>query len=134
MLIECTEGSPQPTGCGARNQAAEPFLCFARRTPGDVLLDGSKIAGSAQRRHHGAVLQHGSILFERSPLAPEVPGLQDLTTARLDGNDFASRLRNALAQRLRIEFTLESVPADLTAEAALIEASKFATNHWLRLR
>ena len=28
----------------------EPFLCFERRAVGDVVLDGFKIAGSAQRR------------------------------------------------------------------------------------
>ena len=34
----------------------EPFLCFQRRVPGDVLIGPHKIAGSAQRRHRGAVL------------------------------------------------------------------------------
>src|SRR5688500_11588427 len=39
-------------------RGSEPFLCFQRRTRGDVLLGDYKIVGSAQRRHHGAVLQH----------------------------------------------------------------------------
>jgi lipoate-protein ligase A len=56
-----------------------PFFCFQRRTPGDVLLLGHKIAGSAQRRRRGAVLQHGSLLLRRSPAAPELPGLEDIT-------------------------------------------------------
>ena len=49
----------------------EPFLCFLRRAAGDVLLEGAKIAGSAQRRQRGSVLQHGSVLLARSPGAPE---------------------------------------------------------------
>ena len=45
----------------------QPFLCFQRRSEGDVLLGAAKIAGSAQRRSRGAVLQHGSVLLRRSP-------------------------------------------------------------------
>lgn len=65
-----------------------PFLCFLRRAVGDVLLSNAqistsrqtaKICGSAQRRRHGAVLQHGSILLACSAAAPELPGIQELT-------------------------------------------------------
>jgi lipoate-protein ligase A len=59
--------------------AKEPFLCFQRRAAGDVLLSEAKIAGSAQRRRRGAVLQHGSVLLGRSVAAPELPGISDLT-------------------------------------------------------
>ena len=60
-------------------QPEEPFLCFLRRGHGDLLwmsTDSSrstavKIAGSAQRRRRGALLQHGSVLLGRSPAAPE---------------------------------------------------------------
>src|SRR5690606_30630672 len=75
------EGNAPPLvpGCGAierltrasQHQPSEPFLCFERRTAGDIVLNGQKICGSAQRRHKGAVLQHGSVLFERSPFAPQ---------------------------------------------------------------
>jgi lipoate-protein ligase A len=62
----------------------QPFLCFQRRAPGDVLVDGVKIAGSAQRRCRGAVLQHGSVLLGRSAAAPELPGLADLSGKQVD--------------------------------------------------
>ena len=54
-----------------------PFLCFQRPTAGDVLVGETKIAGSAQRRRRGAVLQHGSVLLRRSAAAPELPALED---------------------------------------------------------
>lgn len=54
------------------------FLCFARRAPGDVILHGKKILGSAQRRSARAVVQHGSLLLRCSEFAPELPGIQDL--------------------------------------------------------
>ena len=42
-------------GCGDITPAArrEPFLCFQRRAPGDVLVKGEKIAGTRQRRRRG---------------------------------------------------------------------------------
>jgi lipoyl(octanoyl) transferase len=55
------------------------FLCFQRRTKGDVVFHGEKICGSAQRRVGPAVLQHGSLLIERSRLAPELPGILELS-------------------------------------------------------
>ncbi|MEN6493699.1 MAG: hypothetical protein ABFD16_05355, partial [Thermoguttaceae bacterium] len=56
-------------------RATPPFLCFQRRSPGDLLVGPIKVAGSAQRRLRGAVLQHGSILLARSLAAPELDGL-----------------------------------------------------------
>jgi lipoate-protein ligase A len=58
------------------NRAA--FLCFQRRTPGDVIFREFKICGSAQRRLGHAVLQHGSLLLGQSPSAPELPGIREL--------------------------------------------------------
>lgn len=69
--------------------SAESFLCFQRRSVGDLVVSGGgvvdgsperghKVAGSAQRKRRGAVLQHGSVLLARSPQAPELPGVCDL--------------------------------------------------------
>lgn len=121
---------PQSTS----GEPAEPFLCFARRTPGDVILDGWKIAGSAQRRHRGTVLQHGSIIVERSRFAPEVPGIRDLIGRSLDLNDFVQRMRAALAAQAEFDFDFQPVPAEITTRAAQIEAAKFSSSSWLHLR
>lgn len=58
--------------------AAEPSLCFAREDENDLVLDGHKVLGSAQRRRRGALLQHGGLLIQRSPWTPNFPGIQDL--------------------------------------------------------
>ena len=55
------------------------FLCFLRGDPRDVVVSHHKVAGSAQRRRRGAVLQHGSVLLRHSPLATTVPGIVDLS-------------------------------------------------------
>ena len=65
-----------------------PFLCFLRGDPRDVVVSGHKVTGSAQRRRRGAVLQHGSVLLRASPLAPAIPGLLDLEPAQLPSDWF----------------------------------------------
>src|SRR5262245_28846184 len=39
------------------------FLCFEHFTAGDLIVNGAKVVGSAQRKQRGAVLQHGGILL-----------------------------------------------------------------------
>jgi lipoyl(octanoyl) transferase len=72
------------------------FLCFSRTDANDLVIDGHKVLGSAQRRRRGAVLQHGSLLLERSPIAPEYPGIADLSAITLSAAD-AMRLVEATA-------------------------------------
>ena len=63
--------------CGG-SKPSEPLLCFQRRSCGDIVCEGFKVVGSAQRRLGGSVLQHGSILCQQSQYAPELPGLNEL--------------------------------------------------------
>jgi lipoate-protein ligase A len=65
-------------GPGEQRQDEGP-LCFRHFTTGDLLIDNAKVAGSAQRRHRGALLQHGAILLARSPHTPTLPGIRELT-------------------------------------------------------
>jgi lipoate-protein ligase A len=60
------------------------FLCFQRRAKGDVLVGAHKVAGSAQRRRHGALLQHGSAILETSAAAPEILGISQIVGHSID--------------------------------------------------
>lgn len=61
-----------------REATLDSVLCFGQHTRGDLLLQGHKVVGSAQRRHHRCLLQHGAILLAGSPTTPELPGIADL--------------------------------------------------------
>lgn len=54
--------------------------CFAVPAPGELVYGGRKIAGSAQWRENGAVLQHGSILVD-----DDQTGIGGTDTATLRG-------------------------------------------------
>jgi lipoate-protein ligase A len=68
--------SANPISASDENQnSSSRFLCFERRSCGDVIYGPHKVLGSAQRRSAGGVLQHGSLLLATSPYAPSLAGL-----------------------------------------------------------
>ncbi|MDG1897579.1 MAG: hypothetical protein P8J37_21995 [Fuerstiella sp.] len=93
----------------------DPFLCFLRSDPRDVVLAGHKIVGSAQRRRKGKVLQHGSVLLQASRFTPEIPGVTDLSN-HFKPDDFERLLPETLAMAIAADFHLVSefscVPPD----------------------
>jgi lipoate-protein ligase A len=49
---------------GPRTPLPGELPCFATPAEGELVVEGSKLVGSAQFRENGALLQHGSILIE----------------------------------------------------------------------
>lgn len=91
----------------------EPLLCFQRKDSHDLVVQGQKVVGSAQRRRRGAVLQHGSLILRASPLAPTVAGLTDLCDAHVPDD---------LARILAVNFAKQV--ADSWEFGALTEVEK----------
>jgi lipoate-protein ligase A len=133
-----------------------PFLCFQRRARWDVLLTAEsgdsehrptrtsdslqtvKILGSAQRRYRGCILQHGSLLLERSPSAPELAGWCDIT-----GIDFsiAQRIDYLTVRLLRAldlgnpsATTLPIPSCEVQSNAAALANSKYGSAAWTKRR
>ncbi len=119
------------------------FLCFERRSLGDVVVGESKVMGSAQRRYKGAVLQHGSLLLRRSQHAPTLRGLRELLTesetndsSDVNGSAYAagdapSDFANAIAESLtgRLGLSLQTV-GGFTEWIADEEQGGFGKNSW----
>ncbi len=74
---------------------AEPFFCFARAHALDIVVGGSKLAGSAQRRTSGGVLQHGSIILEA--LHDQQPSAAVGDACRVDADELARRIAGRFA-------------------------------------
>ncbi len=99
-------------GLADKETRKDVFLCFQRFAPGDLIVqttDGSwvKILGSAQYRdRHGAVLQHGSLIWNRSDAAPELPGLNDLGSPHKAPTDSLrhERFQNAFIPKILVDF------------------------------
>jgi len=101
-MVECAGAA-----CGESTRRG-PFFCFSRRHALDVVLpggngdaDGGKIAGSAQRRGRGAILQHGSIILRSRFPQQDCASWSDVVPEV--GFDVAvARLESALADELSV--------------------------------
>ena len=95
-----------------------------------MLLGKTKIAGSAQRRSSGAVLQHGSVLLARSPAAPELEGLKELTNRPPDEKRLGETWLEVLCDRLRFAWLPQPLSATERARVAELVEVKYATEAW----
>jgi lipoate-protein ligase A len=118
-------------GPGTPSKAAEePFLCFARRSPGDVVAAGTKIAGSAQRRRRGAVLQHGSVLLGHSAAAPEICPPEPIREAALTPEQLAEAWLPALARRLDFRFRGKPLSESERQRVEQLMHDRYAGTEW----
>jgi lipoate-protein ligase A len=135
-IIECLSGQGIPAalrGTPTSENSHEPFLCFGREDPRDIVLGPHKILGSAQRRRRGAVLQHGSLLVKRSPFAPSYPGLCDLTGQEIPISDWIPNLAKRMAQMLSDGEDAQAageLPTDIVEMARTLERKKYQQSSW----
>jgi lipoate-protein ligase A len=141
VFVDCFERlglAPQVQGYTGRERAelASP-VCFATPSAFEILLDGRKIVGSAQRQVPTAFLQHGSI-----PLAPqnavlarifrdgagEAMGqsMTDLESAgvlsRFSLSEVRHELLDSFARTLGVKLDIQARAAEEEAEAQRLAA------------
>jgi lipoate-protein ligase A len=105
-------------------------LCFLHLTPDDLLVGDGKVVGSAQRRHRGALLQHGGILLSTSPTTPELPGIAELSGQRLTDEDIRASVTGRLARETGWQVVRGAWTPDEHRRIAELAAGKYATREW----
>ncbi len=125
LSVPVRSGMPCPGRCAHDG----PFFCFERHSPYDLLADGRKLMGSAQRRTATAVLQHGSLILDS-----RFPQQRCATLAEYGVTDIERHLPTLVrliaghdpgpAQHL--------APDELELAAALRQ--KYASDEWTRRR
>lgn len=114
----------------------QPFLCFARRSCGDVLLKMpeksglAKIAGSAQRRSRKALLQHGSVLLAASPRAPKLPGLLELADPPLTCESLVGPWSVAMGKEYNVTMAEGTLTGEERERALDIQRKKYSNDDW----
>jgi lipoate-protein ligase A len=88
------------------------YSCFVNPVRADVLIDGSKIAGAAQRRTHRGLLQQGSI----------------------QGVDIGNGLAERFAHALSANCCERRVDEEILQLARTLAEKKYGTEGWLRKR
>jgi lipoyl(octanoyl) transferase len=88
------------------------YSCFSNPVRADVMLDGHKIAGAAQRRTRAGLLHQGSI----------------------QGIDTGNGLSSKFAKQLSANCTMRHLPGVVRRRAEEIAVQRYGTEAWLRRR
>lgn len=129
-----------------RNHAGERLgertaFCFAGKEEFDLLVNGRKIGGNAQRRLSGAILQHGSIPLESRVLhglrylKEPAPGAEgSVSLAELGVTPELSQLKQMLVESfqecLGVSLSAESPSEEELRVAGGLEAKKYRSSRW----
>ena len=120
-------------GAGAGAQRG-PFLCFRRHSAQDLVIGGTKVAGSAQRRHRLAVLQHGSILLAASDHEPALPGIRELTGRHVTAAELSAGLAETIAARFHVRWDPRPLEPGEIDRVEAVRRDKYAGTDWNRMR
>ena len=142
--------------CSQQKINRSPF-CFSLTAKYEILVNGKKIMGNAQKREKGAVLQQGSIMIDNhrsiinqlfaphyplrenrpEPMRENPPGQKDdflSLSETLNGSIPILRIKDALIQGFKKIFTISLTPGSLTAwekkEAMKLANDKYASDQW----
>lgn len=98
-------------------------MCFHHSTALDLVLDGRKLVGSAQRRKGARILHHGSIKLAPSPLEEGVATLAEAGRP-LEARDLARGLARAFERALGVRLSRAEIdPAE--REEALRRGARY---------
>lgn len=126
-------------------------VCFDAPSWYELVVEGKKVAGSAQTRQKGVILQHGAILLDvdidkllsvfhfedeeqrarmREKLVQKAVAINDLTSTHVTAEQAADAFKRGFEESLHIEL----IPYELTEEqlhiVAEIERTKYASDEW----
>jgi len=131
------DADPGNVGLGGRTA-----FCFAGKESFDILLDGRKIGGNAQRRLKNVIFQHGSIPFinraqhglqymkDRTPEhAEHTVSLFDCGVTA-DITALKSMLVEAFKQNMDVDISVESLSPDERRMADELLAVKYTSDRW----
>lgn len=109
-------------------------ICFHKATRYDLVANGRKLVGSAQRRTRERVLHHGSIPLMPNPLAPQAADVATLLGRRVEFEELADALRQAFEARFDLKLIRSEPDEDERHAARRLVIEKFGTEEWNRGR
>jgi len=106
-----------------QSKRPDPYFCFVSPSKNDVVDDGRKIVGSAQRRRNRAFFQHGSIVMD-SKITPE---------SRKGGKD-REKIIDSLVWGFEKGLGIRLLPGHLTKQEVKLSQElkeiKYSTRNW----
>jgi lipoate-protein ligase A len=124
--VETRPGTGEP-------EAASRGLCFDAHTRYDLLANGGKLFGSAQRRGGGRFLLHGSLLLGRNPLARGAISLSEALGRSVDWAEAEAALIREAAGAFG-ELVAETPSAEEWQLAGRLVLERYGAPAWTRRR
>ena len=115
-----------------RSDRSDTGMCFHHSTALDLVWDGMKGVGSAQRRKSGRVLHHGSIKLGSSALEGEIATLESRQRG-LSPAAFAPALKQAFEREFELQLEA-SVPDADERDLARQLGPRYLAEAFVRLR
>jgi lipoate-protein ligase A len=120
-----------------RHKIAE--LCSSRHEEYDILIDGRKLGGSAQKRSKNIILQHGSIplsfdrrrakAFLKHPL-PDAADLSSLLKRRITFRKISEVVTSAFTSHFSADLLDSGLDHNEERLALILKDGKYATEDW----
>lgn len=139
-------------GAASRSREAVSSVCFATPSSYEVAVAGRKIIGSAQRRAHGVIMQHGSIpmSLDLDKLCAVLRSSKSARRSMQETVDYRTRMTSlqeaggrpydyaavvaALSDGFADAWEVELIPGELTTEekrlSADLRATKYGSDAW----
>jgi lipoate-protein ligase A len=105
-------------------------LCFEQFTSGDLLCAGRKIAGSAQRKYRQALMQHGSILLERSEYTLTLWGIRESAGVALPLSQLLDAILASFAENTGWRMEIDDWTVQEKAYIEELVLGKYVTAAW----
>lgn len=130
-------------------------VCFDAPSWYELVVEGRKVAGSAQTRQKGVILQHGSILIDlddeklfsmfnfpndrvkarmMKSFKDKAVAIHDLTSRRIDIAEAKEAFKNGFAEGLDIELKLYALSEQQLAEIEQLAKTKYESDEWTFMR
>jgi len=120
-------------GTDRGNTQRGPFFCFARRHRLDLIVDGDKLLGSAQRRIRNAVLQHGSLILGRHFHQQPCAQLKEIVKEPVDLNTLIDNVADYISRQLQLK-RADGQLSDKEQEQSASLQKKYNGHEWNRQR
>jgi lipoate-protein ligase A len=125
------------TDLAPSRRKAAPGQCFAGHEPSDLLWNGRKIAGAAQRRTRDGLLIQGSV--QPPPASPSSDGVSakeiaNLGPWRFSRADWQAAMLDTAQSVWRVAWTELKLDKELAVAAANLSAGKYSQERYNRKR
>lgn len=123
-------------------------ICFNSSNWYELLVNGKKISGSAQRRMSGKILQHGSILMDfdyeknlilfnsdnlidnSDNLKKRITSIKNILKKEIDYKEFADALRYGFQKNFGFDLIDDSLSEEEMKLAEKLRKEKYLTEEW----